>query len=136
MQTATPNMMEDFITRYAVALAIQLPLILVYLGGAVLALVRRRHHPRATLFTVLAIVVLLFEVFVITGFQVWLPYLLRQTSSPSEARTWLDVFAVVRNLVAATGVGLLLMAVFSGRSTTQKPTGVQNPARPADAPAT
>jgi hypothetical protein len=128
LQDQSSSWMGEFYFRYVIALLTQLPLFLVYLGGFAVALIGREKHPKVSLMIILAMVILLFNSWVMTGIQLWLPhYWISNANSPGELRTLMEVVGVIRNLLTATGLGLLLLAVFTGRSPNPEPV---KPVRP------
>ena len=107
---------DGFFRQYLFTMVSQLPIILVYLVGLALALVWRRRHPRAHLFAILGIAVLLLNLVVMSGVQVWFPrYWMAHTHSEWSVNSLGLTIGVIRSLIAAGGFALLLMAVFIGR---------------------
>src|SRR5262249_12834720 len=111
------------------------PVLVVDLVGVILALVRWRRHPRVSLLTLLAI-----GLFVSVGVGgsfvfAWLPDHLKQRGWTFEEIIVLyPVMNLIGSALGAVAYGLLLGAIFAGRSSKnrfQKPsTGAGDPASP------
>jgi hypothetical protein len=115
--------MDTFFSPYIVALFTQIPLFIIYIIGIVVALSQRKNHPRASLFTILAMVGLFFSSLVLVGVQIWLPRYMATNPGPTvNIRMVLGIVSGLRNLIDAIAIGLLLLAVYNGRiSQTQQP---------------
>jgi hypothetical protein len=110
------ELMESFFPPYIVSLLTQIPLFIIYVVGVAIALGQRKLHPRASLYTILAMGGLLFTSLVLVAVQVWLPqYLASQAYSAVNFRLILGIISVIRNLIDAIAIGLLLLAVYNGR---------------------
>ena len=98
-------------------LIVQLPLILVWVIGLVLAIIRWKRHPRASLFTLIAITGLMILSLAGSLLSVWLPVMIR-TGGWDVSRIGVINTAVgfVRSLLAAILWGLLLAAIFGKRN--------------------
>jgi hypothetical protein len=109
--------MDTFFSPYIVAWLTQLPLFIIYIIGIAVAIGQRRSHPRASLFTIFAMLGLLFSSLVLVGIQIWLPrYLATNGSSIIDIRLVLGIISGIRNLIDAIAIGLLLLAVFNRRT--------------------
>jgi hypothetical protein len=114
--------MDTFFSPYIVALLIQMPLFIVYIIGIVVALSQRKNHPRASLFTILAMIGLFFSSLVLVGVQIWLPrYLAVNSASTINIRLILGIISSLRNLLDAIAIGLLLLAVYNKRISQNNP---------------
>jgi hypothetical protein len=108
--------MDTFFSPYIVALLTQIPLFIIYIIGVIVALSQRKNHPRASLFTILAMVGLFFSSLVLVGVQIGLPHYLASNTSPTmDIRLVLGIVSGLRNLIDAIAIGLLLIAVYNRR---------------------
>lgn len=108
---------ETLLWNYLTSLARQIPIFLVYLIGIILALVWIRKHTKASIFLIIAIVILFFNSVTMTGIYMWLPNYLRDLGiSPADYDLYYLVIGIVSNLIEAVAFILILLAVFSGRS--------------------
>jgi hypothetical protein len=87
------------------------PLFLIAVVGTILSLVRIRHHPRASLLTMLAMVVLAFAALFFTLLIRWLT---RNMSAAESTRVY-DVARVIQDFILAGQTILLVAAAYSGR---------------------
>ncbi len=110
------------VTSYASMLTrflAQLPVYLVWLVGAIVAVVRWRRHPRVSLLAVAGLAVLFLSSLVSTAANSMLPMMVASGAlrgSFSRMATVLAVCSIVFAVIAAVGYGLLLAALFSGRA--------------------
>lgn len=95
---------------------VQLPLLLVYIAGLVLAVARWQQHRRVSLIALIAIALLLFDLIVGT-FTAILPTVLlsRYDWSASQIGTVFAVSGIIRSVIVAVAFGLLLWAIFGWR---------------------
>lgn len=103
---------------YAIAINLlaQLPTLVVYLIGMVLAIRRWQRHPRISGLMLAAMLMLLTSTIFYTFFYLWLPYSpYWQTRSPAGWTSLYFVMTTVRSVVVALGMGLWLFAVFAMR---------------------
>jgi len=89
----------------------RLPLILVWLVMGILAVVRWDRHPRKSLLTLLAVVILFLQAVVGTFLNIRLS-LLMSTSGASRIALWLTLLNIGGALVSAGAWGLLAAALF------------------------
>jgi hypothetical protein len=89
-------------------------LMLVVLGGIVLAIVRWKKHPRVSLMTVIALGFYLVESWLATIFFYYLPEMLSSTS-PSSRSTLYTVIYFLEDFAFAAVLILLVAAAFTGR---------------------
>ena len=97
-------------------LARRSPLFLLFLGGIIFAIVRKKRHPRVSLMTVLALIILTLEGVLFSFFVYWLPQLTMKMSLSAAALDWF--FGVVffcEDFVFAAVIILLVAATFIGR---------------------
>jgi len=96
----------------------QSPLYLVWLGGAILALVRWRQHPRVSLLALAGLGVLFVDSLAGVALNAALPMMITSRvvlGGYGRVGAVLGVCNIVSTVVAAAGYGLLLAAVFSPR---------------------
>lgn len=103
------------------ALLPQIPLYLAYLVGSTIALMRWSRHPRASLYLLISIFVSFITQIIVTAVQVWLPYYLITLNTDSRSYAYYFYgLSVIANLIHALTFGLLLLAVFSERTSAMK----------------
>jgi hypothetical protein len=108
--------MERLIPTLTVYLT-QLPVILVWLIGLVLALVYWRRHPTVSLLAIIAIVGFLVTSLVGTYLSVWLPLTLQERGwSIGRIGILMTARGVIGSLISAVLWALLLAAVFGWRN--------------------
>ena len=94
----------------------RLPMLLLALGGSVFALLRWKVHPRASLMTVIALVIYLIEAVLFTVFIYYLPELTQSLRISGKATGWLYTLIFFCEDFVLAGVLLLLVAAaFTGR---------------------
>ena len=94
----------------------RIPMLLVTLGGIVVAIARWRRHPRVSLMTVLALALYWVEAFVFLCLRYWLPNLVEALKiSGSAINVLLVVISLLDDFAFAVVVILLVAAAFSGR---------------------
>ena len=99
------------------SLAIQSPLLILYLAGIVIALIRWARHPRTSLFTILALGVLLVLAITNTFVYTLLPtYFFGGEQTLSQRFTIFYLIGIIINLLHATAFGFLLAAIFGERT--------------------
>ena len=95
---------------------IQLPLLLVWLIGIILAGVYWRRNPAVSLLTIIAIGMLFLESLVATYLNLWLPVTLSQRGwGASQMGTVLALKGLVQSIANAAAWGLLIAAIFGWR---------------------
>ena len=109
--------MRDGIVYYVLLmLARRLPMLLLALGGIIFAIVRWKLHPRASLMTLLALVIYLVEAFLLSVFLYYLPDMMHPMRLSSKAVDWLYFFVFFfEDFVPALIILLLVGAAFSQR---------------------
>ena len=107
-------MLKAVLSNYA----IQLPIILVWAAGLVIALVRWKEHPRVSVLALIAFSVLMLQLLIDTYLNVWMPRWLYETrgSSNNEVANFLLVKGVVSNLIRMGLWGLVIIALFGWRA--------------------
>jgi len=107
--------MNNSIAQFLINLALQLPLLLVYLAGFILAFNQRPTQPRIANLTMSALGILFCETVIMTGVISWLPQLWADRGvSADEIRLGFALISLVRNLINAAAFALLLAALFRG----------------------
>jgi hypothetical protein len=95
----------------------QSPLYLVWLGGAILALVRWQQHPRVSLLALAGLGVLFVNSLAGVALNATVPMMITSGAMRGgRMGTILGVCSIVSTVASAVGYGLLLAAVFSGRA--------------------
>lgn len=104
------------------SLLVQLPIILVWIVGLVLALIYRQRHPKVSALAFISILGLFIMLVISTYTSVWLSLGLHsQGISPSQIGITLAVRGIVTSLISTVFWALLIAAIFIGR----KPAGNQ-----------
>ena len=99
------------------ALLPQIPMYLIYLVGIVAALIYLRKYPKIAFYTITSIGISLIAGIGLTVAQVLLPsYLMRQGNDLKSIGYYFFGLGIVSTLVHIVTFGLLLIAIFSGRS--------------------
>lgn len=99
------------------ALLAQLPLYLIYLVGAVIALTFLKKHQRIAIYTIAALLILFVTSVASTFAQASLPsYLVRQGVDSKSIGAFYYGLGIITSLFHVLGFSLLLLAIFSGRS--------------------
>jgi hypothetical protein len=100
------------------SLAAQLPLLLAYAVGVVLAIINRRYYPRAMTYLLLAIGLSVVLNIGSTVFSILAPFYLMRGEYLSVTTYGYYTYAVgiISNFGHAAAFGLLLTAMFAGRS--------------------
>ena len=97
------------------ALAAQLPVVMVWIIGLVLALVFWKRNPRVSLLTLIAIMGFIINMLVGTYLSIWLPTMRDQGWSINQIGTALGLIGFIRSFVGAILWGLVLVAIFGWR---------------------
>lgn len=118
---------NSFLQLLMMSLGPQLPLLLVYLVAAILALIYIPRVPSVAVLTLVGCVIILFTHFA-QPVVVWsIP---RDLSPPARA-TWSSFAVFVINCFRALGAVLLVSAIFVGRSAAKDQRFTANPANAA-----
>jgi len=94
--------------------AIQFPSLLALLVCLVIALVRWKRHPRASLVASAAFILLMLHGLVFAVLYTWIPHWLGEGSAESQ-RSFYNMFALFANALFAIAMAILLVAVFIDR---------------------
>lgn len=101
------------------SLLIQLPILVVWLVIAVIAILRRQRHPKVSLFVVLALVIFLMRLVAGTWLSMWMPMILRDRDMPmGRIGAIMGGSQFALSLVGAAAWGLIAAAIFRGRQET------------------
>ncbi|MEM7346377.1 MAG: hypothetical protein AAF485_19225 [Chloroflexota bacterium] len=107
----------DLVIPALTAYLVQLPVILVWIGGGVLCIMYWQRYPKVALVTLIAIIGFLITSFVNTYLSISLPMLMhREGWSASQIGPLLAAQGVVSSLISAVLWGLLIAAVFGWRN--------------------
>jgi hypothetical protein len=107
---------SHLISAVLASLLFQSPILLVWFAGFILALVYWRRHPRASLFTIIALVIFLVETLVDTYLNLWLPFQLSERNiAAGQIGQIYMVKGIVTSIIGAVAWGLIVAAIFSGR---------------------
>ena len=94
----------------------QLPVILIWLVGIVLAVTRWQRHPKVSLLALIALVLALLETIVNGFLSVWIPVMLtEQGVSTAQMGTVFGIWRFISSIVGAVIWGLVLAAIFRWR---------------------
>jgi lipoprotein signal peptidase len=100
----------------------QIPVFLVMLAGIILAIVYWRRHPRASAYTLIALMIFLITGLIGTAINIYLPQMLVQgVANIQRAVTILSGLNLAIALVRVVGWGLIFAAIFTGRQKTSPP---------------
>lgn len=95
----------------------EVPIILVWLAGIVVALLRWQRHPRVSLLTLIALIIFLFNLIIGGILNVQIPLILSEGGwSAGNIGTFFLIKGFIQAVVAALGFGLLLFALFGWRT--------------------
>ena len=101
---------------------------LMSLAGLLFAVIRWKRHPKVSLLTVAALLLLLIQSLTFGTIYYYLPELLRQGFTYGTLNSLYLLVEVCRDIVYSIIVVLLVSAAFSGRS----PTESTSPLKPAE----
>ena len=103
------------------AIAMTIPMIIVWLIGIVLALSRWRRHPRVSQFALVAFALMIGATVVIRALYLWLPIVMRNRGwSTSEFGTFSAAIGIVSTLINAAAWAFVICAIFGWRDRGQK----------------
>jgi hypothetical protein len=97
-------------------LASSAPYILVLLAGFIGSIVAMNRYPRPALLVAIGTALLLANAVILTVAQQWGIQLVSRNRGMEEVRVLILVAGFFRSLIAATGIGLILLACFTGRT--------------------
>lgn len=110
--------MQVGMSPYFASFATQVPMVLVYLVGIVLAVVFWRRYPKASLFALIAFALGLVDTIGGTFLSLSIPYIMVRGGGYAGTHTMGNVFmtmAYVRGLVHVVMWALILIAIFGPR---------------------
>lgn len=94
----------------------QLPLLIVWLVGMILAVKNWQAYPKVSLLALIGFVTLILQSIVFSVVSMLLPEFLRQSSfSTSEIGMYFSVFGLVRSFFSAISWGFIVAAIFTYR---------------------
>ena len=97
-------------------------MLLVVVGGIVFAAVRWRSSSRASLITIVALVIYLIDFVAFNAFLYWFPQLTESWRLSPSAREWIDwIIFFCEDFITAAIIILLTAAAFTGRRTDSIP---------------
>lgn len=106
----------NFLAQSISAYLTQIPVILVWLAGIVIAIYNRRRYPQAAVLTLIAVLLFLFTSLAGTAFNTWLPFALHARGmAASRMGLIAGIISIVRAILNAIAFGLLLAAIFGWR---------------------
>ena len=106
--------MNNDLSQLVREVAVQVPSFLALLVCLVIALIRWKRHPRASLVASLAFVLLMLHGLFFSVIYVWIPHWLGEGTAESQ-RTFYNRFALFANVLFAIAMAILLVAVFIDR---------------------
>src|SRR5438067_1344579 len=111
--------MDPKLSQFLTDLSQQLSTMLAVLGCAIFAVVRWARHPKVSAVVLLALVVLLLQIFVFAAVFAWVPDWFIKSATPENTeavtRNVYLVLGIMSNVVIAVVFALLLAAVFMNR---------------------
>jgi hypothetical protein len=103
------------------AIAVTIPMIIVWVIGIVLALSRWRRHPRVSQLMLTALALMIGATVVIRALYAWLPIAMRNRGwSMSEYGAFSTAIGIVSTLINAAAWALVISAAFGWRDRRQK----------------
>jgi len=100
----------------------QLPLLILYIVGLLMAFDRLAQQPKTARRTIVAFAILLLTAVGMTGVSSWLPsYLAEQGSDAAAITSFLRWIYLASNLLHTLAMGLILAALFRGEQATATP---------------
>lgn len=95
---------------------VHIPTLLVWIAGAVLAIMHWRKYPQVSMFTLIALGIFLVLILGGSALSVWLPVtMMRDGMAASSLGIVLTISGCIQSLIAAGAWGLILAAIFKGR---------------------
>ena len=110
------DLLPEMLVRIFRWLAVQSPVMLVWVGGIVFAMTRWRRHPMVSLLTVVALLGLLLTTIAAVCISAWLPRLMGELD-PERAETIYHMFWAFVSALRAVAWGAILVALFGWRTT-------------------
>ena len=98
------------------ALVIQLPVLLVWLIGSILAIVFWKRHPKVSLFAMIGVCGLLLLTLITTYLNLWLPLMLSDRGvSATQIGITLGIKGIVTSVLSACFWVMIFVAIFGWR---------------------
>ena len=111
--------MEPKLSQFLTDLSQQLSTMLAVLGCAIFAVVRWARHPKVSAVVLLALIVLLLQIFVFAAVFTWVPDWFIKSATPADTeavtRNVYLVLGIMSNVVIGVVFVLLLAAIFMDR---------------------
>ncbi|HEV2666430.1 MAG TPA: hypothetical protein VG324_16045 [Blastocatellia bacterium] len=112
--------MDALITTLSI-LVVSLPVIIVWVIGIALALLRWRRHPQVSLFALIAFAISIINMVVNRFLTVWLPMTMRDSGwTTVQIGTMFSAIGTITALIAAAAWAMVLCAIFGWRDGRQK----------------
>lgn len=111
-------MIANYLPSFLANLASQLPTLLAFLVGLIIAIVTRKRHPKASLFALIAFIVLILTIILETLTNTLLP-MMHESYGMFDFKVYHAAFTVLNVLWALlrTGAyGLIIAAIFGSRT--------------------
>ncbi len=113
-------MRDGFLYYFLISAARRLPMLIFAAGAILLALMRWKRNPRASLMTVIAFVIYLLDFVIFNAFLYWFPQLTESWHLSPSARQWVDgIIFFFEDFLTAAIIILLTAAAFIGRNKSQ-----------------
>ena len=107
--------MDNHLIHFFYSLIGDAPLLLAYLVGIAISLALWRRCPRPAMLTLIAMSLLMATAVTESFLSVYLTHAMRHWEIRQQTQIW-GVISIVSNLIRAGAMGLLLIAVFTGRN--------------------
>lgn len=118
--------MESSLVAFVTNLITQLPLLILYIVGLLMAFDRLAQQPQTARRAMLAFAILLLTAVGMTVVSSWLPnYLTEQGSNAATITSYLRWIYFASNLLHTLAMGLILAALFRGEQATATPNWVR-----------
>jgi hypothetical protein len=101
---------------YLPYILLQLPTILILLAGIAMAAMRWKKHSRISLLALIGFVLLLLAMLLGLSSSLSATFMMQMGMSMSGYATFVAVISVARSVFEIIGFGLLVAAIFNGRS--------------------
>jgi hypothetical protein len=111
--------LNDDLYRLLLEVLTQLPSLLTMAVCIVVAIVRWKRHPRASLIVILALTFLSLGSLVFSAIFIWIPKLFVSLENPDSVQVGYTIMQVIYNLLFTLALGALILAVFTKRSSFQ-----------------
>jgi hypothetical protein len=112
-------MRDGFAYWFLMAMVRRLPMLLVAGAGVIVAVVRWKIHPKASLMTLIALLIYFMEVVLYNIFLYYLPNLIEPLRLSASGMRWTySMVYFCEDIVASVIIILLVAAAFAGRRVT------------------